>query len=71
VRAVGVLAEEIARRRGEIPLFSRDKAVEFLAPGWACDSGRALRELGWRPARTLDEGLAATAAWYREAGWIA
>ena len=26
----------------------------------------ALRELGWSPARSLDEGLAATVDWYRE-----
>jgi len=71
LRAAGVLAEEFARRRGVRPLFSRDKAVEFLAPGWVCDSGRAARELGWRPARPLADGLAATARWYREHGWIA
>jgi len=71
LRAAGVLAEEIARWRGATPLFSRDKAREFLAEGWVCDPRRAMDELGWRPARTLDEGLAATARWYRERGWIA
>ena len=30
------------------------------------------RELGWRPTRALDEGLAATVAWYAEHGaWLA
>jgi nucleoside-diphosphate-sugar epimerase len=71
LRVLGALAEEIARWRGERPLFSRDKVVEFLATGWVCDPGRAMRELGWSPARTLDEGLAATARWYRAHGWIA
>jgi nucleoside-diphosphate-sugar epimerase len=70
VRAAGVVAEEIARWRGVTPLFSRDKAREFLADGWVCDPRRAMDELGWKPARTLDEGLAATARWYRERGWI-
>lgn len=70
VRAAGVLAEEVARVRGEKPLFSRDKATEFLAREWVCDPSRAMRELSWAPARTLDEGLAATAAWYRREGWI-
>ncbi len=69
VRVAGVVAEEVARFRGATPLFSRDKVREFLAEGWVCDPGRAMRELGWRPARTLDEGLAATARWYRERGW--
>jgi nucleoside-diphosphate-sugar epimerase len=71
LRALGAVAEEIARWRGDRPLFSRDKVVEFLAPGWECDPSRAMRELGWSPARTLEDGLAATARWYRERGWIA
>jgi nucleoside-diphosphate-sugar epimerase len=71
LRLLGAVAEEVARCRGVAPLFSRDKVVEFLAPGWVCDPGRAMRELGWRPARSLDQGLAATARWYRERGWIA
>jgi nucleoside-diphosphate-sugar epimerase len=70
VRAAGALAEEVARWRGAVPLFSRDKAREFLATGWVCDASRAAADLGWRPRWSLDEGLAQTAAWYRERGWI-
>lgn len=70
LRLAGVLAEEAARAADRVPLFSRDKVREFLADGWVCDPSRAMGELGWRPARTLDTGLAETAAWYRERGWI-
>jgi dTDP-glucose 4,6-dehydratase len=28
-----------------------------------------IRSLGWRPARRLDEALAATVEWYRENRW--
>lgn len=70
VHAAGALAEEFARWRGVVPLFSRDKVCEFLATGWVCDPSRAALDLGWRPRWSLDEGLAQTAAWYRERGWI-
>jgi len=70
VRAAGVVAEEIARVRGTIPTFSRDKVREFLAPGWECDASRARDELGWVPVHAIDDGLRSTAAWYREHGWI-
>jgi nucleoside-diphosphate-sugar epimerase len=70
VRTAGAIAEAVARWRGEVPLFSRDKAREFLATGWVCDPSRAAADLGWRPRWSLDEGLAQTAAWYRERGWI-
>jgi nucleoside-diphosphate-sugar epimerase len=70
LRAVGVLAEETARLAGRVPEFSRDKAAEFLAPGWVCDPTRARNELGWAPRLGFAEALAATAAWYRTAGWL-
>ncbi len=70
VRLAGALVEEIARVRGVLPDFSRDKAVEFLARGWVCDSSRAREELGWSPARPLPERVAETAAWYVEQGWL-
>ena len=70
VHAAGMLAEEVARWRGMVPVFSRDKAREFLATGWVCDASRAAADFGWRPRWPLTEGLAQTAAWYRERGWI-
>jgi dTDP-glucose 4,6-dehydratase len=35
---------------------------------YAVDAGRIRAELGWRPARTFDEGLAEIVAWYRAHG---
>jgi len=38
---------------------------------WTCDTARAADELGFVAPTSLDEGLAATLAWYKEAGWLA
>jgi nucleoside-diphosphate-sugar epimerase len=70
LQAAGALVEEVARLRGRAPTFSRDKAREFLARGWLCDAGAARRDLGWTPARTVEEGLLETARWYVEQGWL-
>jgi len=70
VWAAAVLVEEVSRLRGRVPTFSRDKAREFLAQGWACDPSRARTDLGWEARIDLDQGLAGTAAWYRERGWM-
>jgi nucleoside-diphosphate-sugar epimerase len=70
VRLAGVLLEETARWGDRVPLFSRDKTAEFLAPGWVCEVGRVRSELGWKPGRTLEQGLRETARWYRERGWL-
>ena len=37
---------------------------------WTCDTARAAAELGFVAPTSLDDGLAATLAWYKEAGWL-
>src|SRR5262245_60758818 len=49
-------------------LAGRGEEVRRLTGNLALDSSKAKRLLGWRPPRTLDEGLAETARWYRRAG---
>ncbi len=65
--AVGELGARLARRPAYLVL---DKMREGLAGSWTCDVSRAERELGFRAKVGLREGLAETAAWYREQGWL-
>ncbi len=55
---------------GRPPIFNRDKVKEMAHAHWTCAGTKAARELGFTPARTLQEGIAATAAWYREQDWV-
>ncbi|HEX8985723.1 MAG TPA: hypothetical protein VF767_09835, partial [Bryobacteraceae bacterium] len=57
--------------RGKAGILSRQKIVEARCRYWICDSSRAARELGFAPACTLEEGVAETLSWYKEAGWLA
>lgn len=66
VGAIGVAARALGRKT----VLTRSKMNEFLAPAWLLDSSRARRELQWEPRTTASEGFAATAAWYREKGWL-
>ena len=70
VRALGgaeTLVEAVTRRSRP---FNADKARELLAGDWLCDAGPVERELSLPPPVPLSEGLAATWAWYRGAGWL-
>ncbi len=68
VAAFGAECWSLFRRT---PSFlSRDKVHEASCPYWICDSGRAARELGFHARTPLEKGLAATLAWYKEAGWL-
>lgn len=65
-------AIDTARSRiaGGLPTLSFDRASYLAHPDWTTDSA-PLRALGlWAPATPLAEGLAETARWYREQGWL-
>jgi len=64
---LGEVAGFLTRRA---PFFSREKFREIAAGDWVVSSRRIRVELGWTPATPLEEGVRATAAWYREAGWV-
>jgi nucleoside-diphosphate-sugar epimerase len=59
-----------ARVAGQATILTPDKANEFLQDAWTGDPTPLIRDSGWQPAHNLDRGLAATAAWYREQGWL-
>lgn len=56
-----------AKLTGGLPKLSFDRARYFAHPDWVAH-GPALP--GWTPRVPTPEGLAATAAWYREHGWL-
>ncbi len=68
--AVGACAELWARVTGKPGIISREKVAEACCLAWTCDPGRAARELEFVAATGLETGLAATLAWYKEAGWL-
>jgi nucleoside-diphosphate-sugar epimerase len=70
VRPALGLAGAASRALGRAPLLDADKSRELLAPGWVCSSHALLRDAGWRPAISLEAGLAETAAGYRALGWL-
>ena len=53
--------------RSAAAIAGRRDEIRRLTGSLVVDSSRARHLLGWRPRRTLDEGLAETARWYRGA----
>lgn len=51
-------------------IISREKIREACCPFWTCDTQRATSELPFTAATPLENGLAVTLAWYKEAGWL-
>ncbi|MGE0683638.1 MAG: NAD-dependent epimerase/dehydratase family protein [Candidatus Binatia bacterium] len=70
VRTAATVSEFAAAVSGHATIFNREKAREMLAPGWLCETEAAKRDLGFEGRIPLPVGLTATAAWYREHGWL-
>jgi len=70
--AIGAAVDTaISRTLGRLPKLSFDRARYLAHPDWTANS-TPLRSLDiWHPETGLTEGMAQTARWYREAGWIA
>ncbi len=69
VYAAAFLCEMICRPlKIQPPLYRR--RLDFFTKDRAFDISRARNELGYSPKVSLEEGLARTAKWYKENGWL-
>jgi len=83
-KAVGVPARTISTPRFLLAIGSRldrlvrrdkakltpDRVAYFCHPDWVASPERAVPPGLWHPRVETNQGLAATAAWYREQGWL-
>lgn len=56
--------------RGAKAKLTPDRAAYMAHPDWTANPAMAPDPALWTPAISLDAGLAETARWYREAGWL-
>ncbi|AKD01958.1 dTDP-glucose 4,6-dehydratase [Pontibacter korlensis] len=67
-----VMDQKLGREKGhsrKLITFVKDRAGHDLR--YAIDSSKLMRELGWRPSVTFEEGLSKTVDWYLEnPGWL-
>ncbi len=56
--------------RGKKARLTPDRARYMRHPDWVSRADLAVPAALWQPAIPLEDGLAATADWYRNAGWL-
>ncbi len=69
IQWAGALCEAVCVPLGIEPPLHR-RRVDFWTKSRAFSIEKARRLLGYAPAIDLEEGIARTAAWYRQAGWL-
>jgi nucleoside-diphosphate-sugar epimerase len=70
VRAAAAVSDALSLATGRRLPLSRKLAAQLLAPGWACDPGKARARLGFEAATSLAESVRRAAAWYRAERWL-
>ncbi|MFM6853055.1 MAG: SDR family oxidoreductase [Sphingopyxis sp.] len=56
--------------RGDAARLTPDRAAYMAHPDWVVDAALAPPAQLWQPGISLVDGVARTAAWYRDAGWL-
>ncbi|WP_421848639.1 NAD-dependent epimerase/dehydratase family protein [Novosphingobium sp.] len=69
-RMIGLAARADRLLRGRKAKLTPDRARYICHPDWTVGEGAQPPASLWRPRIDTREGLHATAAWYREAGWL-
>ena len=69
VRNVASVIETGASLFGKYPVVNKEKATEMVEE-WVCSSRKAIKELGYNPSTTLEEGLSRTLHWYKHNNWL-
>jgi nucleoside-diphosphate-sugar epimerase len=64
------LVGDLSWKAGVKPLVDSGRLAEFRARGFVCSADRAREVLGFSAEIPLERGIAQTARWYEEEGWI-
>ena len=52
------------------PVLDRSRVTEMRQRAWLTDGAQLQADTGWRPRTQLDDGMAETMNWYRQADWL-
>ena len=69
-RFSALLAEGGAGLAGRESIFNRQKVRDMAQLCWTCSPSRAAEDFSFSCRHSLKEGLAQTARWYKENGWL-
>ena len=70
VQGISLLSVAWSKITGKPPLLNKDKVLEMQQPAWICSNEKAKKLLGFKPKTGVEDGMAATAEWYKKNGWL-
>ncbi len=70
VNALGVIVEFFGTMLGQVPVFNKEKALDFVQPFWICSIDEAKKDFGYQQMISLEDGILDTVKWYKENKWL-
>lgn len=69
-KAYVAINDNICRRLKIVSPLNKDKFKELTNLNWLCEAEPLMRETGFVPQYTLEQGVQETIAWYRQMKWL-
>jgi len=70
VFVVAAIAQFIAMFSSKPATLNIEKAKDLIQKYWICDTSKAVRDLGYHPKISVEEGIKRTCNWYKQMKWI-
>ena len=70
VYAVAAVAQFFSMFSSSAATFNIEKARDFVQSNWTCDVSKAVKELGYHQAVSLEAGMTRTIDWYCAMKWL-
>lgn len=70
VYTIAAIAQFVSMFQKSAATLNIEKAKDITQFAWTCSSAKAREELGYRQQLSLEKGIAATVAWYKEMKWL-
>jgi dihydroflavonol-4-reductase len=70
VYTIAAIAQFFALFSTKPATLNIEKAKDITQQFWTCDTGKAMRELGYKQKISIEEGIKRTCDWYKEMKWM-
>jgi nucleoside-diphosphate-sugar epimerase len=70
VRAVAWCMEQFGKGNGRHPALNLEKVRILESLNWKCDIKPLVEDYNFKPALSLEEGVAESIEWYKKEGWL-
>ena len=70
MKVLAFLSQFFYGLQGKLAPLNAEKYKELKAASWDCEMENTFNDFDFKPIYNLEKGVAETARWYMQAGWL-